>query len=88
MPYRLNNISVAQFQLSVRWFQIRFTAGTYMPQFGHRGKEGDPSCRIATQALKFLYIKLSLSLPGVWALSGHPSTGHTTEGMTRRKDIT
>ena len=59
-----------------------------MPQFGHCGNGVGPSYRIANLAFQCLHIKFYRSFPGMWSLSGQPSTGQDTEIRTWGKDTT
>ena len=57
-----------------------------MPHLGHHGKGSGVSCMITTLSFKFIYTKCYQILTGMWALSGHPSTGQATKFNTQGKE--
>ena len=59
--------------------------GMCIPHWLHCRSGVGLSCRIAIFYFQYLYIKCFLSLPGLYALDRHPSTGHATYFKTRVK---
>ena len=57
-----------------------------IPHWSHHGNASGPYWNIATLYLQWLNIKCSLSIPGVFALAGHPSTGQSTDFTIRGND--
>ena len=59
-----------------------------IPHWSHCGSVITPPCIITILDFQCLYMKFSLNLPGLCALSGHHSTRHNTDVMMRGKDTT
>ena len=88
MPLCHKHISVSLSHLDVLLRPHSRAAGMCIPQWLHRGRGYGTSCSITIFAFQCRYIKLSLIIPWLCALYGHPSTGHVTEFNTRGKDTT
>ena len=58
-----------------------------MPHWSHCGNGSGPSFMMSTFDFQCRYMKFSLSLPRVFALAGHTSTGHSTDFRIRRNGI-
>ena len=102
--YRLNSISlrlsfistylcmirlyIALLHLSVRLCLNSLASGICIPHLSHIGSGSGPSCKIVTFHFRCQHMKCSISLPGLFSLSGHISTGHSTNLNTRIKYIT
>ena len=56
--------------------------------WSHRGSGVGTSCRITIFYFLCLYMKYSLSLPGLCEIYGHPSTGHAVDVNKIVKDST
>ena len=83
----LSHIFISLLYISVYMYLISLAAGICIPQRSHLGSSSGPSCIISTLYLKFQYIKYSLSLSEFFAVDRNPSTRHTTNFITRRKEI-
>ena len=82
----LSRISLVLLHLSVHLCLRSLAAGIFIPQRSHLCSGSGPSCSIATSNFQCRYMNCSLRLPGLFSLSGNPSTGHITDFSTCGKD--
>ena len=104
LPYKLNSIYLdlsaistylwsKQISVAISYLAVLLclhirASGMCIPQWLHRGRSIGSSCRIYLFSFQLWYIKCSLSLPRLCALSGNPYTGHATKFKTCWKDTT
>ena len=88
MSLHCSHISVALSHLSVCMCCHNLSSGMCIPYWLHRGSGIGTFYRISIMDFQCMYMKLSLSLTGLYALSGNPSTSHAADFNTHEKDTT
>ena len=81
----LSRIYVDLLNISVYIYLISLAAGTFISHWLHLVSGSGPYCRTSTFDFQYQYMDCYLIPPGLFALSGNPSTGHKTDFSTRGK---
>ena len=84
----LSLLSVVLFYLSVHLCLNSLASVIWIWHRSHIGSGSGPSCKISTFDFQCQHMKWSLSLPGLFYLARHTSTGHSTGFKIRGKDTT